>query len=55
MHNAILKNEQETSDLFLTPFLAEKIYSDASTFRANLNYVVDTYRNVDYWDPDRKR
>ena len=55
MHNAILKNEQETSDLFLTPFLAEKIYSDASTFRANLNYIVDTYRDVDYWDPDKKR
>jgi hypothetical protein len=55
MHNAILKKEQKTSDLFLTPFLAEKIYSDAKTFRANLNYIVDTYRDVDYWDPDKKR
>ncbi len=55
IHNKIPKNHRETSDLLLTPFLAEKIYSDANTFGFNLNYIVDTYRSVDYWDSDKKR
>ena len=54
-HNKISKHINETDELFLTPFLAEKIYSDAVNFKTNLNYIVDTFQEVDYWDPDKKR
>ena len=31
------------------------IYDQAKEFTHNLNYIVDTFRTVDYWDPDKKR
>ncbi|MBT4435356.1 hypothetical protein HOD02_03460, partial [bacterium] len=55
LHNRIPKNKIDKTELILTPFLAEKIYSDAVSFTEGLEYIVDTYRIVDYWDPDKKR
>ena len=55
LHNKIPKNKTDKTELILTPFLAEKIYSDAVSFTEGLEYIVDTYRIVDYWDPDKKR
>ena len=53
LHNRIPKKDK--LDLYLTPFLAYEIYKDAVEHSVNLNYIVDTFRIVDYWDPDKKR
>ena len=55
VHNGIKKNLNEENELYLSPPLAEEIYSDALRFTKNLNYIVDTFQEVDYWDPDKKR
>ena len=55
VHNGIKKNLNEKNELYLSPPLAEEIYSDALRFTKNLNYIVDTFQEVDYWDPDKKR
>ena len=53
LHNRIPKKDK--LDLYLTPYLAYEIYKDAVEHSVNLNYIVDTFRIVDYWDPDKKR
>jgi len=54
IHNKIPKNQEKASNLFLTPFLAEKICSDANTFSLNFNNIVNIYKTVDYWNPKKK-
>ena len=53
MHNRIKKVENDK--LILTPEIAYAIYEESKIFVENLQYIVDTFRIVDYWDPDKKR
>ena len=39
----------------ITPRILLKIVDDARSFLKGLNYIIDTFRIVDYWDPDKKR
>ena len=45
----------DSGNLKLSSNIALNIYDQAKEFANNLNYIVDTFRTVDYWDPDKKR
>ena len=53
VHNNIKKID--SGNLILSTNIALNIYNQAKEFTHNLNYIVDTFRTVDYWDPDKKR
>ena len=53
LHNNIKKID--SGNLKLSSNIALNIYDQAKEFANNLNYIVDTFRTVDYWDPDKKR
>ncbi len=53
LHNNIKKID--SGNLKLSANIALNIYDQAKEFTNNLNYIVDTFRTVDYWDPDKKR
>ena len=53
VHNNIKKID--SGNLILSSNIALNIYDQAKEFTHNLNYIVDTFRTVDYWDPDKKR